>query len=152
MRMRPIPSTGGRYWAGEDGRVYSRKRLRPLRPFHVEGYAVVNLWNGVSKVDRHVCRLVAEAWCEGFNSMTEVHHVDGDTRNDRPGNLVALSPAAHMRVHGRRVDDADFADCEAMCAEAPPPRPLLGDACRIEVLMGEAARVFERLERKGVRL
>lgn len=70
MRMRPIPSTGGRYWAGEDG----------------------------------------------------------------------------------RVDDADFADCEAMCAEAPPPRPLLGDACRIEVLMGEAARVFERLERKGVRL
>lgn len=112
MRMRPIPSTGGRYWAGEDGRVYSRKRLRPLRPFHV----------------------------------------DGDTRNDRPGNLAALSPAAHMRVHGRRVDDADFADCEAMCAEAPPPRPLLGDACLIEVLMGEAARVFERLERKGVRL
>ena len=152
MRMKPIPSTGGAYWAGDDGRIYSRKRARPLKPYCEGSYPIVDLYHNGREVTRRVSRLVAEAWCEGFNSMTEVHHIDRDPSNNRPSNLMPLSPAAHMRVHGRRVDDVDFADCEAVCAEAPPPAPLFSDAGRIEVLMGEASKVFGRLEGKGVRL
>lgn len=151
MRMKAIPSTGGRYWAGEDGRIYSKKRLRPLRPFYVEGYAVVCLWTGEAKVERRVCRLVAEAWCDGFTSAKEVHHIDGDCTNDRPSNLMPLSSAAHMRVHGRHVNDIEFADCEAMAESAPPP-PAFGTAGRIEALMADADRIRERLAAKGVAL
>ena len=31
-----------------------------------------------------------------------VHHRDGDSLNDRPGNLVALTPSQHIQEH--RVD------------------------------------------------
>lgn len=152
MRMRPIPSTGGRYWAGDDGRIYPRKRIGPLRTYDEGGYPVVRLWGGSGKVTRRVCRLVAEAWLDGFNSATEVHHINRDPCDNRPCNLAPLSKAAHLRIHGRHVDDVDFADCEAEARNAPPPRPLFDDACRIEELMGEASMIRERLERKGVRM
>lgn len=152
MRMRPIPSTGGRYLAGEDGRIYSRKRLRPLRTYDEGGYPIVSLWVGSRKVSRRVCRLVAEAWCDGFTSATDAHHVNRDPYDNRPCNLVALSKAAHIREHGGRVDDADFADCEEMAKAAPPPRPILNDACRIEELMGRASKLHDRLAAKGATL
>lgn len=123
-QLRPIPSTGGLYLAGDDGRIWSAKRGIPLRPFLAEGYEVVCLYAGGRTYERRVNRLVAEAWCDGFNSMTEAHHIDGDRRNNRPSNLAALSPAAHLRVHGKHVDDIEFADCEAAAASAPPVSPL----------------------------
>lgn len=150
--LRPIPSTGGRYWAGDDGRIYSRKRARPLKPYCEGSYPIVDLYHNGREVARRVSRLVAEAWCEGFNSMTDVHHLNRDPSDNRPCNLVALSKAAHMRAHGKAVDDVDFADCEAETQSAPPPAPLFDDARRIEGLMDEAADVFGRLAAKGVRL
>lgn len=150
--LRPIPSTGGRYLAGDDGRIYSKARGIALSEFLVEGYPVVCLYAMGRKVDRRVPRLVAEAWCEGFNSMTEVHHVDRDRANNRPCNLVALSPAAHLREHGRTVDDVDFADCEAMCAAAPPPAAIFDSGGAIRDLAARAEELHARLAAKGVRL
>lgn len=130
--LRPIPSAGGLYLAGDDGRIWSAKRGMPLKPFLVEGYEVVCLYVGGRTYERRVNRLVAEAWCDGFNSMTEAHHIDGDRRNNRPSNLAALSPAAHLRIHGKHVDDIEFADCEAAAASAPPVSPLHRAAERID--------------------
>ncbi len=38
-----------------------------------------------------------------------VHHKDGDTLNDRPGNLIALTPAEHMAEHAQDLREARHA-------------------------------------------
>ena len=36
---------------------------------------------------------------EGF----DVHHIDGDWRNENPDNLVLIESSDHMRLHGSRL-------------------------------------------------
>ena len=32
----------------------------------------------------------------------EVHHIDGDKRNNRPSNLTIVSPAEHRSIHRKK--------------------------------------------------
>ena len=127
-RYRPIPSTLGNYLAGDDGHIYREQRVRAngsLVPRHRMGeglygstrkskasgeYLRVHLSVNGANVDKPVHRLVAEAWLDDFHPLLEVHHANGDNRDNRPCNLRCLTRAEHEREHGIDVMDYDIAN------------------------------------------
>lgn len=123
--LRPIPSAGGLYLAGDDGSIWAAPRFdgqgawRPakrVKPKSCGGHAgsarrgrylCVNLTIGGVTTQRAVHRLVAEAWLPDYHWMKVVHHVDRDPRNNRPENLRCMLRTEHERLHGVSVSDAD---------------------------------------------
>ena len=63
-------------------------------------YAYKKIRIGSQLRDRH--RLVMEARLGrrlGYNEI--VHHLDGDSRNDDPGNLAVVGRGYHNTIHAR---------------------------------------------------
>lgn len=127
MRTRPIPCTRGLYLAGDDGSIWRAPRYVPGRGLvkmrrvkaRAEShgrrggatYLRVNLTvNGVERA-MPVHRLVAEAWCENWHPLLQVHHVNGDPRDNRACNLECLTEAEHMVRHGADVHQVDLENC-----------------------------------------
>lgn len=73
------------YYVEEDGRVFSKKSNRYLKPFKMKnGYYVINL----GKYNRElVHRLVAKVYLENPNQFKEVNHKDGNKENNHMSNL-----------------------------------------------------------------
>lgn len=152
-RYRPIPSTLGVYLAGDDGHVYREQRVRAngsLIPRYRlaetlygstanskdrgEYLRVHTCVNGVS-VDRPVHRLVAEAWLPDFHPLLEVHHVNRDNRDNRPGNLACLTRAEHEREHGVDVPGYDIANARydfELHSSDPVPTPYSPERARAQ--------------------
>ena len=74
----------------DDGRVYSHKRDKFLKPVkNNSGYETVNLYNG-SIDGRRSCsvhRLVAENFVKNPKGYTEINHKDGNKENNEYKNL-----------------------------------------------------------------
>lgn len=134
MRTKPIPSTGGRYRAGEDGHIYPAKidpaKCRGGRAYLTEkldgsmkgmarrgGYLRVKLFVNGRSLTKPVHRLVAEAWLDGYSDLYEVHHENRIASDNRPCNLVLMTRLEHMREHGASVTDVEVADERAMIDE-----------------------------------
>lgn len=49
--------------------------------------ARVSLWKNGMESTHLVSRLVAMAWCPGFEQTSTVNHIDGNPENNRAGNL-----------------------------------------------------------------
>lgn len=127
MRRRPIPSTGGAYWAGDDGTVWRRTAAggwaqqvpKPDGSLAQRGrrgcYLVVSTTVRGVRRRRPVHRLVAEAWLGGFvdHPLMEVHHADGNPRNNAASNLVCMTSAEHRRLHGQYITADDVENCRA---------------------------------------
>lgn len=144
VRCKPVPSTGGTYWAGEDGSVWRGPRYtkaglyRPERKMTqtVDGsaklrgmrgaYVRVKICVGGIETCRLVHRLVAEAWLPDYHRLLEVHHVNGDPLDNRPANLACLTRAEHELAHGHDVRDVDVANCRydfELHKDDPRPAP-----------------------------
>lgn len=121
---RVVPGTGGKYLAGDDGSVWRAGSAgRPARrlPASANGshgassgagrYLKVDLRLGGARRRVPVHRLVAAAWLDGFHPLLEVHHLNGNTEDNRPGNLACLTRAEHELAHGRDVPAYDVANC-----------------------------------------
>ena len=134
MRVKLIPSTGGKYRAGEDGHIYPSKidptRFKGGRPSLTEkldgsmkdmvrrgGYLRVKLFVNGRSITKPVHRLVAEAWLDGYSDLYEVHHLNHVPTDNRPCNLVLMTRLEHMREHGLAVTDVEVADERAMIDE-----------------------------------
>ena len=61
----------------EDGRVYSEKSNRFLKPDLNSGYAVVTLFNSGDKLRETVHRIVAKLFCDNSGGFDVVNHIDG---------------------------------------------------------------------------
>lgn len=108
LATRPIPSTGGRYSAGDDGRIYSG--AAPLKPWfggYEQQYAMVSAGD---QRKAYIHRLVCEAFYgDAPEGLPEVRHLDGDPSNNRPENLdwgTKEQNAADRSAHGRATGEA----------------------------------------------
>jgi len=63
------------------------------------------LWVDIPEADKHerlVYRLVAKTWCERpEEKYNTVHHINNNGMDNRPNNLLWVTPEQHWEVHRR---------------------------------------------------
>lgn len=84
------------YMASSFGRVYSVKRKRILKPY-TNGYKY--LFIKINKTNVRIHRLVALAFLENPTGKPVIHHIDGNSYNNRADNLMWCTTAEHMKIH-----------------------------------------------------
>ena len=76
------------YLIGEDGRIWSEKTHKYLKPAYTKtGYASVELFNADGSKRLLVHRLVARAFIPNPLNLPQVNHIDEDPRNNSVDNL-----------------------------------------------------------------
>lgn len=79
----------GKYRVSDRGNIHGVSRKRNLAIYHdkTKGYYYVTLQGVASNSIRKVQDLVAEAFIENPNNLTNVRHIDGDVSNNKIENL-----------------------------------------------------------------
>jgi hypothetical protein len=108
LTLQLIPSTGGVYSAGNDGRIYrGGQPLKPWRGGYEQQYEMVSAGE---QRKAYVHRLVCEAFYgPAPEELPEVRHLDGDSLNNHPENLdwgTKEQNAADRSAHGRASREA----------------------------------------------
>ena len=118
---KPIPSTGGVYWAGSDGSIYRPKSGGTHGGFIKQninkhnGYAYVSISVHNKHKTRRAHRLIAEAFFGDANGL-QVNHKDGNKANNAIDNLEYCTQSENMRhafdtglekKYGKKVIDLD---------------------------------------------
>mgnify|MGYP001571675612 CR=1 FL=1 len=82
--------------AYREGRVVTLRRRGPLRKYDKRG--VVLLWINNRRISAH--RFVLETILKRpLRSDEHVHHLDGNPSNNKPQNLVLVTPRLHNLIH-----------------------------------------------------
>lgn len=85
---RAIPGYEGLYSATTDGRIYSERRKKYLKPFNNgNGYFIVDLCKDGNRKHYRVHRLVAQTFLENPNNLPCINHKDENRANNRVENL-----------------------------------------------------------------
>lgn len=99
---RAIPGWEGYYEVTPEGRVWSVRSARLLRPTVSKmGYETCSLFRNNIGLTKKVHRLVAEAFW-GLGRGRHVNHINGVKRDNRPENLEWVTPAENNR-HARET-------------------------------------------------
>lgn len=100
--FKEIPGTQkeGTYFISNSGKVISLyyDKYSVLKPDISTGYERVK----INRKNKLIHRLVAEAFCEKPKGKNEVHHKDGNERNNSSDNLVWLSQTEHREAHNQQ--------------------------------------------------
>jgi len=126
--MKEIPNHDG-YFATEDGRIYSSKTKRHLKPSsNGSGYQHLVLRVNNKSVDRYVHRLVMEAF-KGASDL-EVNHIDGDKNNNNLSNLEYVS-SSENKNHAigcglRATKEVCVEDSDGFGVWSPSQKGLIG--------------------------
>ena len=85
--MKDIKNYEGLYAVTEDGRVWSYRNNKWLKPLDSRGYVHVQLSKNGNRVNYLVHRLVAEAYLPNPNNLPHVNHKDEKKLNNSVDNL-----------------------------------------------------------------
>lgn len=100
----PVKEIYNHYILFEDGRVYSTLRGRFLTPYgHQSGYPTYVLSINGKRTNKHLHRLVAEAFIPNPDKLPQVNHKNGIKTDNSPENLewcTNRDNALHAYQHG----------------------------------------------------
>lgn len=85
--MKDIKNYEGLYAATEDGRIWSHKNQKFLKPETIRGYLRVQLCKDGEKKSYFVHRLICESYHENPDNLPCVNHISEDKFDNRPENL-----------------------------------------------------------------
>jgi hypothetical protein len=85
---KPVPEYNGNYEASNLGRIRSSKTKKILRQAnHRQGYKLVRLYKNGKGTTKTVHRIIASAFIENPENLTEVNHKDENKSNNSAENL-----------------------------------------------------------------
>lgn len=91
------------YQISDDGRVWSKKSNKWLKPIDVNGYKKVSLYKNGKEYQRLVHRLVAEAFIPNPNNYEEINHINEDKSDNRVENLEWCTSSYNI-IYGTRIE------------------------------------------------
>ena len=93
-----IPGYNGRYLVNRFGDVYSENLKRKMKPFNRgNGYLTVRLSLDGKVKNIMIHQLVAAAFVDNPDNLTEIDHIDGNKENNVYTNLRYVSHVDNMR-------------------------------------------------------
>jgi hypothetical protein len=107
LNMKDIKGFEGMYAVTEDGRVWSYKSEKWMKPMvGTHGYLIVELSNGSRKkgvrYPKQVHRLVAETFIKNKFKLSDVNHIDSNRANPRVENLEWVTRKGNL-AHAMRA-------------------------------------------------
>ena len=103
--LKDIKDYEGEYAITRDGRVWSYKSNKFLKPKLVGGYHQVNLYKDKKRKNYFIHRLVAEAFIPNPKGLPQVNHKDEDKSNNCVENLEWCD-AKYNANYGTRTERA----------------------------------------------
>ena len=91
------------YQISDDGRVWSKKSNKWLKPIDANGYKKVSLYKNGKLYQRLIHRLVAEAFIPNPNACEEINHINEDKSDNRVENLEWCTSSYNIN-YGTRVE------------------------------------------------
>lgn len=86
--MKFIPGYEGLYAATEDGRIFSYRTNKFLKPRKdKDSYLIVDLYKGGTRKTCKVHRLIAATYLDNQDNLPQVNHIDEDKSNNALSNL-----------------------------------------------------------------
>lgn len=114
--MRDIPGWEGKYSCTTDGRIWSHRSNKFLKPsISKRGYAHTVLVNDNKRYDYRVHRLIAMTFIDNPYNKEQVNHIDGNKLNNYINNLEWVTPEENIK-HAK-----EFGLFKATC-KTPPIR------------------------------
>lgn len=102
-QWKPIEGTNNEYYISSYGRVKSLKgfKAKILKPSYYKSYKRVDIfYSGKIRKTKLISRLVAAAFLDPPKSIDmQLHHIDGNSLNDKKENLVWLTMQEHTEIH-----------------------------------------------------
>ena len=117
IKMKEIENYEGLYAITKDGKVYSYKRKKFLKPGLVGGYHRVNLCKEGKKKNYYIHRLVAEAFIPNPKGLPQVNHKDEDKSNNCVENLEWCDAKYNMNYGTRNERAAKKLSKPVYCEE-----------------------------------
>ncbi len=98
MRWKDVKGYEGLYSVSEDGRVYSIRYSKMMKPWtHPDGHAQVRLWLDGKRTTWYVHRIVASTFLKPEEGREVVRHLDGNPRNNHVDNLAWGTQSDNIR-------------------------------------------------------
>ena len=91
------------YQISDDGRVWSKKSNKWLKPIDVNGYKKVSLYKNGKEYQRLVHRLIAETFIPNPNNYEEINHINEDKSDNRVENLEWCTSSYNIN-YGTRIE------------------------------------------------
>jgi DNA-binding transcriptional regulator YiaG len=142
------------YLVSQDGEVVSLKRGAPhklsLNTTH-DGYDWIGLWHQGNRTFHRVNRLVWWAHKGPIPKGVEIHHRNGERRDNRLQNLEAVSTTSHRRKHTAKWDAEDVAFARWMLEHLNVSRAALSDyfgVSKTTVRRAENRQIWKGVEPK----
>ena len=109
--LKDIPGYEGRYSASADGRIYSHKTKRWLKPnISRNGYESVELFNKGMRKRMLIHRLIAIAFIPNPENKEQVNHRDENKRNNSIENLEWSTRKENMNYGTRTLRQINSTD------------------------------------------
>jgi hypothetical protein len=146
--MKVIPETQEQYFATEDGKIYSVKSHKFLKPYITnKGYEVVD-FSISGKVKTHlVSRLIALTYIEKPDGCNIVNHLDNNRLNNHYKNLEWCTQShnlKHAAKQGRMsAQSAILTESQVIEIWGLYPRPRPETANRFGVCLGTVRAIYD---------
>ena len=95
------------YQITDDGRVWSKKSEKYLKPIDVCGYFRISLYKENKLFLKYIHQLVAEAFLSNPNNYKEINHKDEDSHNNFFNNLEWCDHTYNIRYGTRTKRQID---------------------------------------------
>lgn len=102
--MIEIKGYEGKYFLTENQEVFSQNTNKVLKTRISHDYRYVSLWDNNKEKKCYVHIIVAKAYPEICGEWFEgcaVHHIDHNSQNNDPHNLIILTQAEHKLLHAK---------------------------------------------------